>query len=224
MSNFFSLIPNIRVGVPGSKDTFEQEYVLVKNIFRRVRANFDQIKSVVAFEKYNIPGDEQPYHVAHRIYRTASYDWILLLTNNITNVYTQWPLSQREFEIMMRKKYGTKQDEIHHWETKEIMFNDNVLVKPGIIVNRDYTFKRPDGVIISNQGLVKPVSNYEYEYSINEKKRQIYILNPAVLDRFIAEMETLLAYYPSVDALDSKNKVTGDEEELLFVKTFDIAQ
>lgn len=224
MANFFSLVPNIRVGVPGSKDAFDQEYVEIKNIFRRVKTNFDQMKGLMAFEKYSIPGDELPYHVAQRIYRSTKYEWVLLLTNNITNVYTQWPLSQREFEVLLRKKYGTRQDDMHHWETKEVMYDGNLLVKPGVIVNKDYTFRRPDGVIISNQGLVKPVSNYEYEYGINERKRQIYILNPVYLDTFVAEMERLLSYYESVDTFDSKNKVTGDEEELLFVKTFDVAQ
>lgn len=89
MANFFSLVPNIRVGVPGSKDAFDQEYVEIKNIFRRVKTNFDQMKGLMAFEKYSIPGDELPYHVAQRIYRSTKYEWVLLLTNNITNVYTQ---------------------------------------------------------------------------------------------------------------------------------------
>jgi Base plate wedge protein 53 len=223
-SNFFSIVPNIRVGVPGSKDTFDQEYIEIKNIFRRVKADFDKVKSLLAFEKYSIPGDELPYHVAQRIYRSTDYEWVILLTNNITNVYTQWPLSQREFEFMLRKKYGTQSDAIHHWETKEIVFNGNILVQSGIIVDRDYKFKRPDGIIISNDGLVRPISNYEYEYQKNEKKRDIYLLNPIYLDQFVGQMETLLSYYQSDDILTDKLKSTGDEEELLFVKTFDIGQ
>jgi hypothetical protein len=221
-TNFFSIVPNIRVGVPGSKEAFDQEYVEIKNVFRRVKADFDKVKSLLAFEKYSIPGDEQPYHVAKRIYQDVSYEWVILLTNNITNVYTQWPLSQREFEFMLRRKYGTRSDDIHHWQTKQIEYNGNILVQEGTIVDRDYTFRRPDGLILSNEGLVRPISNYEYEYEVNETKRLIYLLNPVFLDQFVGQMETLLAYYNSDDALTDKMKMTGDEEELLFVKTFDI--
>jgi hypothetical protein len=222
MANYFSIVPNVRVGFPGSKDTFDQEYVLMKNFFRRIKADFTKIKSFMSFERYTVPGDEKPYQVSQRIYKTPEYEWIILLVNNITNVYTDWPLSQSEFQDLLRRKYGTRLSDNHHWETKEVIFNGVKIVKPGLIVERTYSVLRPDGQRISGNQLVRPVSNYEYEYEKNEAKRQIYLLDPAVVNRFINEMEKLLSYKFSEDSINDDTKKSGDDDEFYYVKVLDI--
>lgn len=222
MANYFSVVPNIRVGFPGSKETYDQEYVIMKNLFRRVKADFSKIKGFLSFEKYNIPGDESPYQVSQRIYKTPDYEWVILLTNNITNVYTQWPLTQVQLQDRMRRKYGTKLAENHHWETKEVIFEGVQIVKPGLIVERDYAVRRPDGQIIAGNILVRPVSNYEYEYELNEKKRTIYLLDPAVINAFINQMEKALSYKFSSDNIDDLTKSSGDDDEFYSVRVLDV--
>jgi len=220
MSNYFANVPNIRVGVPGM-ETSQQEYVVIKNIFRRVKGIFMSMKRDTIFEKYTIPGDEKPYQVSDRIYKTPNYEWIILLTNDITNIYSEWPLSQREFEDMMQRKYGTKSNETKHWVTKEILFNNMVIVPAGIIVNQNYTYKRPDGVIIGGDTLVRPISFYEYEYELNEKKRLIYLINPVYIDEFDRQMRELLQYPESEDRISYTEKGSGDEDEIYSVRIFE---
>ncbi|UYA57498.1 baseplate wedge subunit [Synechococcus phage S-CREM1] len=220
MANYFSNVPNIRVGVPGM-ETSQQEYVTIKNIFRRVKGVFLSMKRDTIFEKYTIPGDEKPYQVSQRIYKTPDYEWIILLTNDITNIYSEWPLSQREFEDMMQRKYGTRSNETKHWVTKEVIFENMVIVQPGIIVNQNYTYKRPDGVIIGGDSLVRPISHYEYEYELNENKRLIYLLNPVYIDEFDRQMRELLQYPESEDRLSYTEKKSGDDDEIYAVRIFE---
>ena len=220
MANYFSNVPNIRVGVPGM-ETSQQEYVTIKNIFRRVKGVFLSMKRDTIFEKYTIPGDENPYQVSQRIYKTPDYEWIILLTNDITNIYSEWPLSQREFEDMMQRKYGTRSNETKHWVTKEVIFENMVIVQPGIIVNQNYTYKRPDGVIIGGDSLVRPISHYEYEYELNENKRLIYLLNPVYIDEFDRQMRELLQYPESEDRLSYTEKKSGDDDEIYAVRIFE---
>lgn len=220
MANYFSNVPNIRVGVPGM-ETSQQEYVTIKNIFRRVKGVFLSMRRDTIFEKYTVPGDEKPYQVSQRIYKTPDYEWIILLTNDITNIYSEWPLSQREFEDMMQRKYGTRSNETKHWVTKEVIYENMVIVQPGIIVNQNYTYKRPDGVIIGGDSLVRPISYYEYEYQLNEDKRLIYLLNPVYVDEFDRQMRELLQYPESQDRVSYTEKKSGDDDEIYAVRIFE---
>ena len=65
------------------------EYLRVKNLFKRVRIN-DLFNDLTYFTKYKVVNDERPDQVAYKIYGTQDYDWIVLLSNNIVNVQSEW--------------------------------------------------------------------------------------------------------------------------------------
>lgn len=213
MSNYFSHLPNIKVGIP-EKDSSLSNYIEIKNIFRRVKPNLDELKKFTYFEKYSIQGDEKPYQVSKKIYGTIKYEWLILLLNNITNVYTDWPLSGREFENMMAKQYGTRDQDTRHWETKQIIFENNVVLEGGIIVNPDFKFTLPNRIILTGDDVVERITNYEYEMRQNEKKRDIYLPFPGTVERFVIELQQLLQYYESIDTRDAgtNSKNSGDEQ------------
>jgi hypothetical protein len=50
------------------------------------------------------------------------------------------------------------------------------------------------------------ITNYEYEVSENEKKRQILLLKPEYLGVFISDMKNIMKYDKSSDYIDSKTK------------------
>jgi hypothetical protein len=52
----------------------------------------------------------------------------------------------------------------------------------------------------------KDITNYEYEISENEKKRQILLLRPEYLGVFISDMKNIMKYDKSSDYIDSKTK------------------
>jgi len=220
--HYFSIVPNIRVGYPGSKNTWDQEYVVMKNIFRRTTMDFSKNKAVMTFEKYVIFGDDKPYQVSQRIYGSPKYEWVILLTNNIVNVYSQWPKSNDEFDIYFRKKYGTNIEGLYHYVTKKVEYQGIEVVEEGTVVDVDYKFTLPNGTVIGSDSLVRPVSNYEYEYTKNEEKRSIYLINPFVIDDFIVEMERLLRYQFSSDITSQDVKDSSDDDELFYkARVFD---
>ena len=61
-----------------------------------------------------------------------------------------------------------------------------------------------NNVNIRNQQ--KDITNYEYEVSENEKKRQILLLRPEYLGVFISDMKNIMKYDKSSDYIDSKTK------------------
>ena len=118
MPAYFSYLPDIYVGTGANSDR-QQEYTIVKNIFRRVKAREDLAKYTEFFEQVSIEDGERPDQIAEKFYGDAELDWVVLLTNNIIDVYTQWPKSRRELEYYTKEKYDVL-DGIHHYETREI--------------------------------------------------------------------------------------------------------
>lgn len=62
--------------------------------------------------------------------------------------------------------------------------------------------------IFGDQGLV-PVTNYEYETKINEKKRTIQILKPVYLQTFVNLFKSGVGYLPSADLVNPTTKATS---------------
>ena len=87
-------------------------------MFKRAKLRDDFLNVFTAFEKYSIVGDERPDNVSEKIYKDPQYDWLVLITNNIQNVRTDWPMSQSDLSNFLTEKYTEQQlVEIHHYET-----------------------------------------------------------------------------------------------------------
>ena len=69
------------------------DYLKVRNIFKRGVLRQDVLDNYVGFDLYAIRGNERPDNVAANFYNDPDLDWIILLTNNITSIRDQWPLS-----------------------------------------------------------------------------------------------------------------------------------
>ena len=87
---YFQQFPNVYVG-EGVKDDEPFKYRLIKNLFRRVKAREDLDQYTTLFEVYEIRDGETPSILAQKFFSDPFYDWVILLVNNITDVYSQWP-------------------------------------------------------------------------------------------------------------------------------------
>lgn len=219
MAHYFSYLPNIKVGIPEPNSSLKN-YVEVKNLFRRVKAKSQTLRNLTYFEKYSIPGDDKPYNVSYNVYGTPKYEWLILLVNDIVNIYKEWPLSSVEFEIMIRQKYGTQGElQTHHYETKEIRdLQGNIIIPAGLTVNQDFTKTLPTGRVLSGDELIDNVTFYEYEKRLNESKRDIYMPYPSSLFTIENEMKTLMQYKRSIDTSDNRSNIknSGDDDYYLF--------
>ena len=131
MSNYFSQVPNFEY-VSRLPDAKISDFIQVKNLFKKGKLREDIFQSVAVFEKYQIRGDDRPDNVANEIYGDPTLDWVVLLSNNIINIYNEWPLNQQAFESYVLDKYGTlaKLDEIHHYESNEVKDSSGVIIFP----------------------------------------------------------------------------------------------
>lgn len=140
---YFNELPNIEYISPFEDSTSNSDYISSKNIFLRAKLR-DTIKKIVSgFNDYYIKDGERPDTIAEEIYDDPELDWVILITNNITNINDQWPLDNNSFHNYLLDKYGSEENiyAVHHYETLEIkdQFNRTVLDE-GFIV--DYGFSR----------------------------------------------------------------------------------
>ena len=95
---YFDLFPDLLLPSFTDNRNSSYDYVRVKNLFKRAKIRDDFFQNAVVFDKYAIVGDDRPDNVAYKIYRDASLDWVILLSNNILNIQTEWPLTQYDFD------------------------------------------------------------------------------------------------------------------------------
>ena len=200
MSNYFNLIPNFDY-VSRLPDAKISDYIQVKNLFKRVLLREDIYSNLMYFTKYDIQGDDRPDNVAHRIYSDSTLDWLILLSNNITHIPTEWPLAQNDFDRFLLDKYGSYDNlynGVHHHETVEVKDSNEVIIVPaGLEVSADFTTTYYDYYVsdmVTKLDITRPVTNYQYEEKIQNKKREIFILKQEYVSVVMDDIADLMPY------------------------------
>lgn len=147
---------------PNRNSSFD--YVRVKNLFRRAKIRDDFFNKVTAFTKYKIIGEERPEQVAEKIYGSPSFDWIVLISNNIINVRTEWPLSDTEFTDYLYRKYTPEElSSVHHYETRVVTDGRGKLIIPGgLIVDSNFSTKYFDATV-TVPGSIAPGGTFTFD-------------------------------------------------------------
>ena len=200
MSSYFNLIPDFDY-VSRLPDAKISDYIRVKNFFRRVTLREDIFQGLTFFTKYSIKGDDRPDNVANKVYENPSLDWLILLANNITHIPTEWPMSQYDFDKFMLEKYDdydTLYNGVHHHETIEVKDSNGVIiVRAGLEVNSDFTqtyYDYYDAEMKTKSNITRPVTNYEYEEKLENKKREIFVLKQEYLTVVLDDVDDIMPY------------------------------
>lgn len=209
---YFQELPNISYpSLLPSRNKIEDR-IVVKNIFKRSKLRTDVDQAITGFDYYYVQDQQRPDVLAQQLYGDSELDWVILTSNNITNIRDQWPLNNNDLHAYMLEKYGSEQNilGIHHYETRQILDEYNRVVMPaGLEVDADFSFKFKNftNTIITVNPVVT-VTNYDYENKLNEDKRRIRILKPQYLGAFISEHRQIMNYGRSTDFISKKLKGT----------------
>ena len=220
MSSYFQRVPDFNY-VSRLPDSKIGDYVRVKNLFKKGKLREDIFQNVAFFEKYKIVGDDRPDNVAFEVYNDSSLDWLVLLSNNVLNVQSEWPLPQTDFDRFVLDKYGdydTLYNGIHHYETTEVKNTQGVTIIPaGLQVDSSYSVSYYDfftDLQVTTGNLAIPVTNYEYEEKVENDKRNIFILKSRYLNIVFDDMEEIMQYKKGSTQYVSESLKTGDNIKL----------
>ena len=215
---YFRELPDLDYQSFLSDSISSQNYLRVKNLFRRNKLRDDLKGIFTIFNKYEIRDGARPDTVAEEFYGDVELDWVVLMTAGIINVRNEWPLSNYNLYKYCENVYGNSMNDIHHYETKEVRDSSGKLILPsGKVVpgtfkityydnnqlyTNDSTSLGENTIKISNP--IVGVSNYEYEVLKNDKKSLIYLLKPSYLQQFLNDMREIMIYGRSSQYIDEK--------------------
>ena len=162
---YFQRLPNVPYQFEGMEG-----FIIIKDLLVRVAIDKSLRDSLELSLSYQVKEGQTPQEIASKIYDSPYREYLVLLMNEIHDVYAQWPLTEQQLVTLARSKYDDIYG-LHHVEDRSGMVRDN-----------DYSqFDRVE------------VSNLEYEYRLNDAKRNIRLIKPSYVALIEAEIEKLLA-------------------------------
>lgn len=158
---YFTLYPKVAYKVD------DYDYVKAIDITSSTKIK-NYIKSYrgIQYSPYIVKDGQRPDYVAYKVYGSEKYDWLVLLVNDITNIYEEWPKSSQDFSEYIEMKYGS----IDYATTTIKSYKDSL----GNVIDQT-TYNS------LSQDQRSSESYYEYELKLNENKAKIKLLSPALL-------------------------------------------
>jgi hypothetical protein len=217
---YFKYVPNFDYvsRLPGAQSI--SDYVQTKNLFKRVKLSEEIFENLTFFTKYKINDEDRPDNVAYKVYDDANLDWLVMLSNNIINYESEWPMDQISYNNYLLGKYGSYENlySIHHYETQQILdSNKQVILQKGLIVPVDFSITYYDSATgtekIANN-ITDGITNQLYEDRIQDEKSNIYLLKPNYLPVILDEIENLMPYQEGSTQYIGRSLVKGDNIRL----------
>ena len=220
--NYFSQLPDFEYVNRTEDGKRISDYTKVKNLFKRGKLREDIFQETTFFEKYQIQGDDRPDNVAHKFYGKAHYDWVVLLSNNIINIYEEWPLPQVGWDAYLLEKYNNDYDTlyngIHHYESNEVSNSRGVIIFPkGVKVGAAQSvsyFDQYANKQVTVNPISKAITNYEYESKINDDKRSIFLIKGRYLGIIKDDIQIMMRYEKGSTQYVSKSLKRGENIRL----------
>ena len=218
---YFATQPKIEYDLkPQSFPFSSSDFTIANNFFRRVSMDEDAFGYIAYFRKYAIPDDMRIETLAEGIYGSPWYDWIIAISNNITNTYTDWPLSENALRVWAEEKYGNDiYSNIKYYEISEDVKNDagTIFLKKGQKVDKtfydgSFTYNNEDVnnsvSTIPGNTISKGISIFEDETRRNDVKREIYIIKGQFVKPLIADLKKQSTYNKCSAFVSKKVKET----------------
>ncbi len=157
-------------------------YKLLPDILRRVKQRNAIASGQFIFDTYDVKNGEKPEDIAYKWFGDAQLHWVILMTNDVTDRYYQWPMNDAQFEEFIADKYSNP-DAVHHYEVTK---DSGRTTGQG---PNDYSYLVE---VNSDTDNAISISNREYEERIQDKNRSIRLLNQRFLSDFMEEFDKLI--------------------------------
>ena len=169
-----------------SSRPLDSDYLLVKNIWRRAQILVEYKTQITLFTEENVKDGERPEDVATRLYRNPFYNWTILVINDITDVYSQWPKSVQQLQDFINQKYDNPMATKHHVTTEVKDAVGNIVVPAGKVVPSNFQIAYYNGSTTITATPVTSITNASYETELNSKKQNIQVVKPELIEDFVS--------------------------------------
>tara|TARA_R110000851_G_scaffold229506_1_gene382190 strand:+ start:771 stop:1319 length:549 start_codon:yes stop_codon:yes gene_type:complete len=176
---YFNVMPKIQYDSMNTGDP-----KVVTNLLRRVAVRAKIKTNTLLFDTYNVKEGETPEIIADKLYDDITLHWVVLLMNDITDRYHQWPMNFSQFNQFIADKYDDV-DGTHHYELAQSSGDTTTKIE---VYNNSALYSGDDDFYSS----ATVITNREYEEAQQEIKRQIRLLDPQYINDFVEEYINLM--------------------------------
>jgi hypothetical protein len=191
-------------------------YILMTNILTRAKLIEELQDNPMLFYKYNIQDGDTPEIVAEKYYDDPYKYWIVLYSNQIMDPVWNWPLNYEQFLDYINSKYATEADDagktpyeytnttVYAYQqvittidsyseisTEKIIPLDLSTYNSFMETNNTYTL--PSGLTCSVRNTKRSVSLYDYEFDLNELKREIKVMDKNYVNQMEEQFKTVMS-------------------------------
>ena len=151
-------------------------FKIVTNLLKRVALRTKVRTNTLLYDTYDVKEGETPEIIAHKLYGDTELHWIVMLVNNITDRYHDWPMNNLQFNTYLNQKY-TNTDGVHHYEIEQQSGDTTTKIEVTDLINYPSA---------------STVTNYEYEQKRQDELREIRLLDPQYIKDFVREYKLLM--------------------------------
>lgn len=173
---YLKKLPNVLYDFSLKTEQSNKIIEIVPDLMTRV-STFTDMESMLALtDDYTVTNRETPDVVAYNVYGNMELHWVVLYFNKITDLQSQWPLSDEAVKAYAVEKYGDSNIfNVHHYKSLS-----------GHVA--DLTWIEAEW----GAGQYIQITNYDYEIELNEAKRIIKVLRPQFVTSFVEKIENKL--------------------------------
>ena len=154
------------------------------NLLRRVAVRQKVKTNVLLYDTYDVKQGETPESIADKLYGDPELHWVVLLVNDITDRYHQWPMTYAQFLQFVNDKYSNPNG-VHHYEIPQSSGDTKKTIEVyanAAIHDNDVSYY-PNATIITN---------IQYEENRQDELRKIRLLDPRFITQFVEEFENIM--------------------------------
>ena len=131
----------------------------------------------ISYNPYTVKDGERPDYIAYKFYGDSNLDWVILLSNEIYNIYDEWPRNNVDLEQYLIEKYGSIATTL---STVKYYYNASKDIIDETTYNALSVSQRSSETI------------YEYELRANNNKSKIKLIRPNIIGGIQSELKSLL--------------------------------
>lgn len=203
---YFSTLPSI------SQSDFNGKYLTTTNLLARAYLLQQLQNNLYLYYDYSIKDHDKPETIAYKFYNDQYRYWMIFYANGIMDPLSEWPLDHYNFYLYLSDKYKDEANTanmdpvtytratIHHYEQSITTYNDVDMVKSKVTIQIDkptydsivpntISNMLPDNSTVYKEIDKKVVYLFDYEYDLNEKKRNIKLIK----DTYAIQMDSQLS-------------------------------
>lgn len=146
-------------------------FVEMPDLMVRYTFTDEVLSTKTAFYEYTWKDGDRPDRVAKLYYGSYDYAWLVLMSGQLFDWLGDLPIEEHFFVEYLENKYGMPIEQIH---------------------STVHHYEDPDGWIVDQYQNGTPVSLYDYEDSLNDKKRNVKLISKIYLKEIRKEFRQKL--------------------------------